>query len=94
MDMHAYLNRDCVTVTEPVAADVRFSVVERDGQRFADLNESDLAALYEKLPQGASPTERGQIECYLCEIAEEEIRRDEAIAEFADVADEVRDLPE
>lgn len=72
MNMHAYLNRDCVTVTEPVAADVRFAVVERDGEQFADLNDDDLESLYDKLPHGASRTERGEIESYLCGIAEAE----------------------
>lgn len=40
--MHAYLNRDCVTVVEPVAHDVRFTTIERDGERFAELNDADL----------------------------------------------------
>lgn len=70
MNMHAYKNRDCVTVSEPVAHDVRYTMTERDGEKFADLNDADLAALYERLPHGASQTERGEIECYLCQVAE------------------------
>lgn len=72
MDMHATKSENTVTIHEPISAEVRFTMVERDGQQFADLNSDDLANLWEALPHGASRTERGEIESYLCEVAEAE----------------------
>jgi hypothetical protein len=73
MDMHAYKHRDrqIVTVNEPVSHDVRFTLVDRDGETFAELESIDLDALYDKLPHGASRVERGEIESYLCSVAEQ-----------------------
>jgi hypothetical protein len=68
--MHAERTDNSVVITEPINHEVRFSLVERDGEQFAKLDPEDLAAMWEALPNGASPTERGDIECYLCGVAE------------------------
>lgn len=70
MDMNATKSGNTISVHEPVFAEVRFDLVERDGGTFARLNDEDLGNLWESLPHGASKTERGEIECYLCEVAE------------------------
>ena len=70
MNISATASANVVEIQEPVSHEVRFEIVQRYGEDFADLNRDDLNALWEKLPHGASRTERGEIEWYLCEVAE------------------------
>lgn len=59
-----------VQIEEPVRHDVRYSLEHRDQDPlpYAVLDDSDLDELWRLLP--SSPTERGEIECYLCSVAE------------------------
>jgi hypothetical protein len=73
MNLHATKESDShLSIHEPVNVTVRFELEYRgdDPHPYAMLNCDDLDALYEALPRGASRTERGDIECYLCAVAE------------------------
>ena len=70
MNMHATKtpNLDSLTIQEPIVMDLVFGCDEDGGIHWS---ESELEDLWEKLPHGASKTERSEILDYLEEVARE-----------------------